>query len=115
MKDFLKTLNGTIYVIPGKWDRASKDISDTKVGSGLNYHLCGIKEISSLKAVLSYWPLVDWPKKNKGHISFVGHENKKYESDHTKGIVNVRCDDWEYKPIIIENIVTLFNDPDLLD
>jgi len=109
----VKLLNGNIYVIPGEWDRAAKDISDL-AGSSLTYHAIGIKEILGLKAVLSYWPLEDWPKKKKGFVSFIGHVNKKYKSDHKKHIVNVRCDNWDYKPIEIQQIVKLYNDPDLI-
>lgn len=109
----VKLLNGNIYVIPGEWDRASKDISDI-AGSSLTYHAIGFKEIPALKAVLSYWPLMDWPKKKKGSVSFVGHANKRYKSDHKKQIASVRCDDWDFKPIDIQQIVKLYNDPDLI-
>tara|TARA_B110000967_G_scaffold75441_1_gene78072 strand:+ start:2394 stop:2918 length:525 start_codon:yes stop_codon:yes gene_type:complete len=108
-----KLLNGSIYVLPGEWDKASKDISDI-AGSTLKYHVAAIKQITALKAVLSYWPLTDWPKKKNGFISFIGHPNKKYKSDHKKNIVNVRCDDWDFKPIDIQQIVKLYNDPDLI-
>ena len=108
-----KLLNGTIYVMPGEWDRAAKDISDVS-GTTLTYHGVGIKELLSLKAVLSYWPLTDWPKKKKGFISFIGHPNKKYKSDHKKHIVNTRFDDWDFKPIEVSKLVKLYNDPDLI-
>lgn len=108
-----KILNGNIYVIPGEWDRASKDITGLE-GSNLIYHAVGIKELKGLDAVLSYWPLIEWPKKKKGAVSFIGHPNKKYKSDHKKKVVNARCDDWDFKPIDIQQMIKLYNDPDLL-
>lgn len=108
-----KLLNGNIYVIPGEWDRAAEDISGD-AETTLKFLAMGIKEVLALKAVFSYWPLTDWPKKKKGYVSFIGHPNKKYKSDHKKHIVNTRCDDWDFKPIDVQQLVKLYNDPDLV-
>ena len=118
-EDVIKALNGDILVIDGEWDRATEDIVKLKKNSSLAEakirHISdGIKVMENIKAILSYWPLIDWPKKKKGFISFIGHPNKKYKSDHKKNIVNVRCDDWDFKPIEIQQIVKLYNDPDLI-
>jgi calcineurin-like phosphoesterase family protein len=108
-----KRLNGTIFVIPGEWDKAIKDISKTK-GSNVSYVAVGIKELPSLESILSYWPLVDWPKKKKGWVSFIGHPGKKYKSNHKENIANVRCDDWDFKPVDMLQITKLYGDPDLI-
>jgi len=108
-----KSLNGTIYVIPGEWDKAIKDITEIQ-GSNISYINVGIKELPSLTSVLSYWPLNEWTKKKKGWVSFIGHPAKKYKSNHKENIANVRCDDWDFKPVEITQIVKLYNDPDLI-
>lgn len=110
-------LNGQIYVIPGEWDRAIKDVADASGtyadGMKVQYMTIGIKELRTLGAVLTYWPMIEWPKKNKGWINFFGYPNKKYPSDHTKRVVNVSCDNWDFKPVEVANIIRLYDDPDL--
>jgi len=111
-----KQLNGKIYVIPGEWDRAIADVTESQGnGSGLKatYIAIGIKEVKALKAVITYWPMIEWPKKKKGWISFIGYPGNKYKSDHSKRIVNVSCDNWDFKPVDIEMVNQLYNDPDL--
>jgi len=109
-----KSLNGSIFVIPGEYDKATKDITDLKSGVEVTYLSIGIKQLTALKSVLTYWPMLDWPKKDKGSISFIGHPSNKYKSDHKLKIANVRCDDWDFKPVDIQQIITLYNDPDLI-
>ena len=54
--------------------------------------------------------------KKQGFISFIGHPNyKKYKSSHKSKIVNVCCDAWDFKPIDLTKLTTLYNDPDLLN
>lgn len=109
-------LNGQIYVIPGEWDRAIQDITsgDYVDGYKMKYLAIGIKEVRALKSVLTYWPMVEWPKKKKGWISYIGYPSKKYKSDHKNKVVNTQCDNWDFKPIDIAAINTLYNDPDLI-
>jgi len=117
-EELIKSLNGDIFVIDGEWDRPTSDLvkikGDVGVKTGkIRYVSDGIKVLGNVKSVLSYWPMTDWPRKKKGYISFIGHPNKKYKSDHKNKVVNVSCDAWDYKPIEMKNIVTLYNDPDL--
>ena len=113
-----RQLNGKIFVIPGEWDRAIKDITtddDFTDQFKVTYMAIGIKEVRALNSVLTYWPMVEWPKKNKGWISYFGYPNKKYPSDHKKNIVNVACDYWDFKPVDIVKVNTLYKDPDLFE
>lgn len=118
-EDIIKALNGDILVIDGEWDRATEDIVKIKKDSSLaeakiRYITDGIKVMKKMKAVLSYWPLMDWPgKKKKSYTSFIGHPDPKYKTDHKESVINVTCDRWDYKPIEINHLTELFNDPDL--
>ncbi len=114
----LAALNGEIYVIEGEYDRASEEIVELKKHDDkkIRFISDGIKKMLKTKSVLSYWPLADWPKKKQGFISFIGHPNyKKYKSSHKSKIVNVCCDAWDFKPIDLTKLTTLYNDPDLLN
>ena len=114
-EEVVAKLNGNIYAMQGEWDRSIKDITDIRGGGTvkLKYLTEGIKMLASQDSVLSYWPLTEWPRKKKGYVSFIGHPAKKYKSNHTDKIVNVQCDRWDFKPIEIKSMVTLYRDPDL--
>jgi calcineurin-like phosphoesterase family protein len=112
-ENILKSLNGSILVIKGEYDKAIEDLVNLNSEVSVEYLPIGIKQLNALDAILSYWPMLDWPKKNKGSISFIGHPSNKYKSDHNAKVVNVRCDDWDFKPIEIQQIITLYHDPDL--
>lgn len=115
-EEIIGALNGEIYVMDGEWDRASEDLVNLqkKDNRKIRFVSDGIRRMLKSKSVLSYWPLTDWPKKKQGFISFIGHPNyKKYKSSHTDKIVNVTCDAWDYKPIELTTLTTLYNDPDL--
>jgi calcineurin-like phosphoesterase family protein len=114
----IKELNGDITVIGGEWDKAIEDIVNVRIDSNtlnnkINYSSDGLTVLKNNKSVLSYWPLLDWPRKKKGYTSFIGHPNPKYKTNHEESFVNVTCDLWDYKPIDIDHISELFNDPDL--
>jgi calcineurin-like phosphoesterase family protein len=117
-EEIIKSLNGDILVIDGEWDRATEDLVNIKQKSNIaeskiRFIADGIKIMPNRKSVLSYWPLVDWPRKKKGYTSFIGHPNPKYKTDHKENVINVVCDRWDYKPIEINYLTELFNDPDL--
>lgn len=116
-EDLMNVLKGNIYVLEGEWDRATADISKMKGDKSykkLSHVSDGIKTLASIKSVFSYWPLTEWPRKKKKYVSFVGHPSKKYKSDHNKRTVNVTCDYWDFKPIEAQNLVKLYEDPDLI-
>ena len=114
-EQLIEQLNGEIYVIDGEYDRASEDMVSLKKDDGkIRFISEGIRRMLKVKSVLSYWPLADWPKKKQGFVSFIGHPNyKKYKSSHKSKIANVTCDAWDFKPIELTKITTLYSDPDL--
>lgn len=110
----IKHLNGTIIIMDGKWDRASKELVN-KLGSqlGIAYTEEGVKYIKDLNVALSYWPLSDWPHKDEGAISVVGIPKAHFNTNHEIKRVNAAVDYWDFKPVDIKQIITLFSDPDL--
>lgn len=107
---FLRNLNGTIINIDGEFDQAIDELSETAIGLDIDY-FDGILEVfPEENAVLSYWPLLEWPLKSKGSYSIIGYPNKKYKSNHKTKTINCCCDFWEYKPVELSRIIQLFND-----
>jgi len=107
----LSRLNGTIFNITGEYDKAIIELDENSLGRldiGLLYNV--IEEIPTYNAVISYWPLLDWPSKTKGSYSIIGHPNKKYKSDHKSRIINCTCDLWNFKPVEISKIIELFDE-----
>jgi calcineurin-like phosphoesterase family protein len=107
---FLRSLNGTIINIDGEFDSAIEELSETAVGLDIDYFDGILEFMPEENAVLSYWPLLEWPGKSKGSYSVVGHPNKKYRSNHKTKTVNCCCDFWEYKPVELSKIIELFNE-----
>lgn len=110
----IEQLNGSIYVMNGEWDQATQDVIKLKnTEPKLHFLVEGIRHLANAKAVLSYWPLLDWPKRKQGTVSFIGHSNKAHKTDHKKKVVNVSCDRWDFKPVNALEMIKLYNDPDL--
>jgi calcineurin-like phosphoesterase family protein len=110
----IKRLNGTIIVMDGKWDRATKELVN-KLGSeiGVAYTDEGVRYVESVNVCLSYWPLSDWPHKDEGAISVVGLPKAQFNTNHSIKRVNVAVDYWDFKPVDIKKVIQLFSDPDL--
>lgn len=109
-EDILKKLNGTIILVPGEHDAAILDLNKRRV---LPKHCAIVEPLFSSpaeKLAISYWPLAEWPFKNKGYYHFFGYPSKKYKTDHKKRLVNVACDFWGYKPKSLDSILGLFQD-----
>ena len=104
-----KQLNGTICVFEGDWDKAVKDISNNS-NLQIDYIDEGIHLIPEVKLCLFYWPLSEWPGKNRGWTSVIGYPQKKYGTSHIENRLNVTCDFWDFKPIKAKSILGLFED-----
>lgn len=107
---FLRNLNGTIVNIEGEFDQALDELSETAIGLDIDYYDSVLEVFPDENAVLSYWPLLEWPRKSKGVYSIIGFPNKKYGSNHKTRIINCCCDFWEYRPVELSKIIDLFND-----
>lgn len=109
-EEMLTSLNGTIIIVPGEIDAPLLELEDKEMmpeGCAVIEHIFTADEDN---LTISYWPLMEWPKKSTGAYSFFGFPNAKYKTDHKKRMVNVACDFWGYKPQSLENIMALFKD-----
>jgi len=113
-EDVVKRLNGDIVVMAGKWDHATYEIAQ-RYGEELGIAITneGVKYLKSLNVCVSYWPLQDWPNKDKGAISVVGIHDNKYKTNHKASRINVSADYWDFKPVNVVDLMNLFKDPDL--
>lgn len=110
----IKRLNGEIILLVGVWDHATKEIAE-KFGKQLGLSITneGVRFFKSLNMCVSYWPLSDWPNRDKGSVSVVGVHNDEFKTDHKQKRINVSADYWDFKPVDVVDIVNLFKDPDL--
>lgn len=107
-------LNGDIIVVPGEHDKAIEELDEMKNNLiNVKFREFDIEFISEIGVTVSYWPLSEWPLKSKGIPSVIGYPGSKYKSDHKKNIINCNCDLWDYKPIEISKILSLFKDKDI--
>lgn len=113
-EETIKQLNGKIIVLAGVWDQATREIAE-RFGKELNVTVSneGIKFLKYLQVCVSYWPLQDWPGKEEGSISVVGIHKDEYKTNHKEKRINVAVDYWDFKPVNVTDLISLFKDPDL--
>jgi|TARA_B110000503_G_C7057843_1_gene375268 calcineurin-like phosphoesterase family protein len=63
-------------------------------------------------STFSYWPMLEWPMKDKGHYLFYGYYGKKYKPDHKKKMINMATEFWNYTPQDLNSLMRLFEDKD---
>lgn len=105
-----RNLNGDIIVISGEYDRATRDVAEIKGIIDIEYLYNAIEEHPEINAVLSYWPLSEWPDKNKGSYSIIGYPGKDHKTNHKTRVINCACDNWEFKPVEISKLIELLED-----
>ena len=105
-----KNLNGDIIVISGEYDRAARDVAEIKGIVDIEYLYNAIEEHPEVNSVLSYWPMSEWPGKNKGSYSIIGYPGKDHKTNHKLRVINCACDAWEFKPIEISKLIELLED-----
>lgn len=104
-------LNGNIIVLAGEYDTALQELDSIKnLLTNVEYTESAIEYFLDAGVTMSYWPLLDWPGKRKGIVSVIGHANKKYKTDHKKGIINCSCDLWDLKPVELSKLIDLFKE-----
>ena len=103
----VKSLHGNIVFLNGEYDNAIEEIIEIMDSESFSFLYNSIEELPELNVVLSYWPLLDWPEKNKGSYSVVGHPDKKYQTNHKTNVINCACDFWNFKPIEITKTLEL--------
>lgn len=109
-EEMLGKLNGTIVIVPGEIDEPIIELNDKDLMPENSALIESIFSSYEDGLTVSYWPLMEWPHKSKGHYSFFGFPNAKYKTDHKKKMVNMACDFWGYKPQSLDSILDLFKD-----
>ena len=105
--DILKRINGNIKFILGDYDDALLEIADYY--EGIEIIDKGIVKDYNHKIILSHYPLLDWPGKEKGIYSFHGHSLKSNRTDLTvSNRVNVAADLNNFIPQNLEVMMEVF-------
>lgn len=113
-EEALSQLNGKeIFLIPGEHDQAILDLQQRSALPSNTKVVNRIFEQASLNATFAYWPLLEWPLKNKGHYLYYGFYSPKYKPDHKKKMINMACEFWNYTPAKISDLIKLFEDKDI--
>jgi len=103
----VKALHGNIIFLNGEYDNAIEEIIEVIGSDDFSFLYNAIEEVPEANVVLSYWPLMDWPEKDKGTYSVIGYPDKKYQTNHKTKIINCACDFWDFKPIDITKTIEL--------
>lgn len=106
----VKNLNGNIVVISGEFDKAARDVAEIKGIVDIDYLYNAIEVHPEINAVLSYWPLSEWPGKSKGSYSIIGYSGKDYKTNHKTKVLNCACDLWDFKPVEVSLMLALLED-----
>jgi calcineurin-like phosphoesterase family protein len=97
-------LNGRIHFIGGSYDQHMSEVSLIKANR--HFLLPSISYIPKDHMVLSHWPLMDWPEREKGSIHVHGGTIK---TDINNGFrFNASIDNWSLSPVdmdILKDII----------
>jgi calcineurin-like phosphoesterase family protein len=101
----MSILNGKIHFMPGTYDSHLPDMSLIR----LKKHFIIQNQISFIhnnKAVISHWPLLDWPGKNEGVIHVHGGS---FENEVVPGSFRFNCgiDSWNGSPIDLDFLIDI--------
>jgi calcineurin-like phosphoesterase family protein len=109
-EECLTRLNGQIKLILGDYDNAMLEISKFMKDKLEIIPVAFYKEPKT-STVLSHWPMLQWPGKNKGLYHFHGHSLREYPTDlQTSNRVNACIDNWHYVPKEINDMLDLFKE-----
>jgi calcineurin-like phosphoesterase family protein len=105
----LRKLNGKIIFFAAKYDGALSEVISQFIGK----HAISVTMISwdkKLNSVLSHWPMLNWPGKDKNTYHFhggIGEYPTNLEEDYR---VNASIDHWNYAPLDIDVITDIIKD-----
>ena len=111
-EEILTQLNGNIQLVPAEYDQPILELNAKGILPKRVRVVNRIFEIASVNATFSYWPMLEWPSKSKGHFLFYGYYGKEYKPDHVKKMINMSCEFWNYTPHNIHTLNRLFEDKD---
>jgi calcineurin-like phosphoesterase family protein len=101
----MSVLNGKIHFLSGTYDSHLADMSLIR----LNKHVLlqnQITYIHNKKAIISHWPLLDWPGKNEGIINVHGGDFET-ETVHGSFRFNANIDSWNDGPIELDFLLDI--------
>jgi calcineurin-like phosphoesterase family protein len=110
-EECINKLNGRVHLLLGEEDAAAieiSELSDTTDKLTISDKQIDVYQKSGI--VFSYWPLEEWPKRRKGYINAFGYPSNKFKTDHKKGVINVNCDSWNFKPVRLSKLIALFQE-----
>ena len=110
-EECINKLNGRIHLMLGENDAAAveiSEISDTTDKLTISDKQIDVYQKSGI--VFSHWPLQEGPKKRKRYINAFGYHSNKLKTDHKKGVINVSCDFWSFKPVKLSQMIALFQE-----
>lgn len=111
--EVVEQLNGkSILLVPAEHDDALLEMQSKGMLPKRAKIVNRIFDQGSLNATFSYWPMMEWPSKSKGHYLFYGFYGKKYKPDHKKKLINMSVEFWNYTPQNIRSLMRLFEDKD---
>ena len=108
--DSMLRLKGKKIYILGEIDQPLIDLSRKNNLPANNKIVSDIFVDHNIKAVLSYYPLKEWEKKNKGYWHVTGFPNRKHKTVPKSKIINCSIDQCNYKPQDINSIIGLLNE-----
>jgi calcineurin-like phosphoesterase family protein len=109
--DSLLALKGkNIYFIYGENDNALQDLN-RRGNLQERFHICtDLYEQAEIGAILSFWPLTEWYKKNKGYYNITGYPTRKHKTNPKQKRINCSTDQCNFKPQNIHSIIGLIEE-----
>lgn len=98
-------LNGKIMFIRGKYDFPLT--TNSLVLTKRHEIIPDLTYLEAEAAVLSYWPLENWPGKAEESLHLYGGEALEHQ---ISGRFNVNCEKRSYAPIQIDNLVDIYQE-----
>lgn len=101
-----------LLLVPAEYDQPVFEMMSSQMLPENVKIINRISEQPSHNATFSYWPMLEWPMKAKGHYLFYGYYGTKYKPDHKKKMINMACEFWNYTPQNLNTLSRLFEDED---
>ena len=105
----LRKLNGKIIFFPAKYDGALAEVINQFIGKHKILESM-ITWDRKLNSVLSHWPMLNWPGKDKSTYHFHGGIGKHPTNLEKEYRINASIDYWNYAPLDIDVIADIIKD-----
>ena len=109
--DSLLALKGKrIYFLFGENDEAIIDLKGKGTLQDRIFTCTDLFNLRSVGAILSYWPMAEWYKKQKGYYNIIGYPNRKHKTNPKQKRINCSTDQCNFKPQNIQSIIGLIEE-----